>query len=621
MDNTRLLNHINSPDDLKSLNLNQLDELCKEIRDVMIETVSNTGGHLASNLGVVELTVAMHKVFDSPNDQFVWDVGHQVYTHKMLTGRYDTFGTLRCENGLSGFSRPNESVHDVFFSGHSSTSIAAAQGLAKAKTLLHDPHSVVAVIGDGALTGGLAYEAMNNAGRSKDNLIVILNDNKMSISKNVGAMARYLTKIRTKPSYFNMKARVECFLNRIPFIGAPLGRSLFRTKTYIKNRIYNSTLFEDMGFYYMGPVDGHDMQQLTRALEGAKKLRKPVMLHVVTTKGKGYSYAEENPREFHGISRFDIETGDCKSTSENYSEHMGAFLCSLAEKDEKVCAVTAAMTLGTGLTDFAKRFKTRFFDVGIAEEYAVTFASGLSKNGLLPVFAVYSTFLQRCYDQILHDGALQGQKIVLAVDRAGFVGLDGETHQGIYDVAFLNTIPDVKIYSPSDFKELESNLVTAVYGEEGVVAVRYPREAQRELPEDYVFNNDTFSLYGDAQAEIGLITYGRIFANACCALKRLKTAGVNIKIIKLNRIKPIDERAVEEAFACKKLFFFEEGVYSGGTGEHFGALLLKRGYKGDYVNTAVKDCFIKQATVQRQLHLHNLDEDAMVEIINRGCGI
>ncbi len=619
MNNLKILNHINSPDDLKRMDIQELNELCAEIRSVLIETVSNTGGHLASNLGVVELTVAMHAVFDSPKDQFVWDVGHQVYTHKLLTGRLEAFSTLRTENGLSGFSRPSESPHDIFYSGHSSTSIAAAEGLAKAKTLQHDNYSVLAVIGDGALTGGLAYEALNNAGRSKDRLIIVLNDNKMSISKNVGSMARYLAKMRLKPGYFRLKAKVERFLKHIPGIGKSLSNGLFRSKTRIKNLMYHSTLFEDMGIHYMGPVDGHDIKQLKEALEGAREMERPVILHVITTKGKGYSYAEERPREFHGISQFDVETGDPLHSAECYSDKFGEYLCKFAGDDDKVCAITAAMTLGTGLSDFSKLYRQRFFDVGIAEEYAITFASGLARNGMRPVFAVYSTFLQRCYDQLIHDAALQKANIVLAIDRAGFVGEDGETHQGIFDVAFLNSIPEIRVYSPSSFLELQSNLCDALYKDEGVTAVRYPRGIQRKLPEDYSYDYRPFTIYGNKESKTAIITYGRIFAcaaNACCCLKE---KGISIKVIKLNLIKPISEYAIMEAFKCDKLFFFEEGIRSGGVGERFSALLAEKGYQGSYLNTAVNDCFIRQASVGRQLSLHRLDEQAMLEIVSGGA--
>lgn len=618
MNNLKILNTINSPDDLKQLDNYQLNLLCEEIRSVMIETVSKTGGHLASNLGVVELTVAMHSVFNSPEDAFVWDVGHQVYTHKILTGRLKQFETLRTENGLSGFSRPNESEHDIFYSGHSSTSIAAAQGLAKAKSLMHDSGSVIAVIGDGALTGGLAYEALNNAGRSKDRLIVILNDNKMSISKNVGAMARYLAKMRVKPGYFRLKAKVEHFLTHIPLVGTPLSNIIFSSKKRIKNLIYNSTLFEDMGFHYMGPVDGHNLEQLKDSLKGAQEIKKPVFLHVITTKGKGYSYAEEHPKEFHGISKFDIETGDPLNSGESYSDKFGEYLCGFAESDEKICAITAAMTLGTGLSDFSRLYKNRFFDVGIAEEYAVTFASGLSKMGMRPVFAVYSTFLQRCYDQIVHDAALQKGNMVLAIDRAGFVGEDGESHQGIYDVSFLNSIPDVRVYSPSSFDELKDCLCQALYKDNGVSALRYPRGTQAKMPDDFIYDHCDFTVYGDGDAETAIVTYGRIFAFAANALQRLKKSGINIKIIKLNLIKPVPTAAVKAALNCKRLFFFEEGVRTGGVGEHFAALLLESGYRGTFRNIAVEDCFIRQASVERQLKLFRLDEDSMVEIISGG---
>ena len=448
MENFKFLGNINSPADLKKLNINELEVLATEIRQFMVKTVSQNGGHLSSNLGVVELSIAMHKIFDSPNDKIVWDVGHQIYTHKILTGRIKEFNTLRTENGISGFCAPNESEHDIFYSGHSSTSISAALGIAEANKKLGKKDYTIAVIGDGALTGGMAYEALNNAGRSGTRLIVILNDNEMSISENVGSMARYLAVIRSKPEYFKLKAKTERTLNRIPIVGKPVKKFIYRLKSDIKSSMYESTFFEELGFKYMGPIDGHNLDNLCEALDSAKLVGAPVVLHISTTKGKGYEFAEKNPSVYHGISKFDVETGEYAEGITNFSNEFGKKLCELAEKDEKICAITAAMSLGTGLKDFSQKYSDRFYDVGIAEQHAITFASGLAKGGMTPVFAVYSTFLQRAYDQLVHDGTLQKQKVIIGVDRAGFVGEDGVTHQGVLDVAFLNSIPDITIYSP-----------------------------------------------------------------------------------------------------------------------------------------------------------------------------
>jgi len=610
-----LLSKINSPLDVKKLNENELELLVGEVRQTLIDTVSQTGGHLASNLGVVELTIALHKVFDSPKDQIVWDVGHQVYTHKLLTGRYDNFGTLRTQGGVSGFPRPSESEHDIFYSGHSSASISAAYGLAVAKKINNDPNYAISVIGDGSFTGGLAYEGLNNAGRSNTKLIVILNDNEMSISKNVGSIARYLAAIRTRPEYYSFVAGFEQSLAKIPCKGEKIYNYFYKTKTALKNMMYQSTLFEDMGFKYLGPINGHDINALCEALESAKALECPVLLHINTIKGKGYNFAEQSPTQFHGISQFDIVTGEPVLSAANYSSEFGKYLCEMASDDKKICAITAAMSLGTGLDEFSKKFPNRFFDVGLAEEHAVTFSGGLSKDGMTPVFAVYSTFLQRCYDQLVHDAALQRQKIVLAIDRAGFVGEDGETHQGILDVSFLNTIPNVTVYSPSSFSELKVELTKAVYEDEGVVAVRYPRGSEVPLPDDYEYKKETYSIYGNIDSKIAIVTYGNLFGYACETLKILQQKGINIKILKLNRIKPIDENAVKSMLKCKHIFFFEEGVRSGGAGEAFALKLLENGYKGKYKLQAVNDCFVAHASVSQLLNQYGMDTESMVNLI------
>lgn len=619
MESGRLLDKINSPEDLKSLTLDELVKLCGEIRTELIGTVSMNGGHLASNLGVVELTVALHRVFDSPKDQLVWDVGHQCYTHKLLTGRRESFGTIRRYGGISGFTKPRESEHDPYGAGHSSTSISAAAGLARAKTLKGDDGYVVAIIGDGALSGGLAYEGLNNAGRSHDRLIIILNDNKMSISKNVGAMARHLALLRIKPWYFKVKDFVEKVLELTPF-GSRLRNALVASKSAIKNALYHSTIFEEMGLLYLGPVDGHNLQQTMRILERARSLKRPVLVHVMTVKGKGYTFAENNPGHFHGVSKFDVDTGDPISPvcADTYSEIFGRSLCLFAESDERICAITAAMTDGTGLTEFAKQYRNRFFDVGIAEEHAVVFAAGLARNGLVPVFSVYSTFLQRAYDQLIHDAALQKLKVVLAVDRAGVVGEDGETHQGIFDAAFLNGIPGMTVLSPATKDELQNGLYTAIYECEGPVAVRYPRGAPEKAPDGFEPTFSSCDLFGDGK-DVLLVTYGRLFFNAARAARTLKARGINAAVLKLNRITPLDPVCFEQAQKYKKVFFFEEGIKTGGIGEHFGYGLMERGFEGVFRLNAVDGRFVGQGSVDKLLELLGLDADGMAKAVILEC--
>ncbi len=617
MDKIKYLNKINSPADIKGFSESQLKELAQEIREVMIETVSENGGHLASNLGAVELTLAIHKSFNSPEDRIVWDVGHQIYTHKLLTGRYESFHTLRKKDGISGFSRPDESEHDTFYSGHSSVSISSAYGLACANTIKGNKNYAVAVIGDGSLTGGLVYEALNNAGRTKDKLIIILNDNEMSISENVGSVARYLAITRSKKRYAKMKDNLERALSIIPFVGKKLADSVFKLKTKIKNLIYKSTMFEDMGIRYMGPIDGHNIEQLCEAIETAKGVNSPVLLHVSTVKGKGYDYAEKSPSKFHGISKFDVNTGEYKNSGITFGGEFGDLMCKMAAKDKRICLITAAMSLGTCLEKFRSDYTDRFFDVGIAEEHAVTFASGLSKGGMIPVFAVYSTFLQRCFDQIIHDGALQKQRMVLAIDRAGFVGDDGETHNGLYDVSFLSGIPDVTIYSPSTYDEMKIAFGNAFYRDNNVVAVRYPRGGEYEIPEDYEPSLKTYDIYGKMSDNL-IVTYGRVFGPACKAYSLLKAEGIGVTVLKLNRIRPIDHEAVEIAMKARNIFFFEEGIRTGSVGEKLAATLLEKGYKGSYSLTAVEDCFVRQSTVPQLMKQYGFDADSIADKVRRG---
>ena len=502
MENFEFLGKLNLPDDLKKLNINELETLASEIRSKMIKTVSQNGGHLSSNLGVVELSIAMHKMFNSPNDKFVWDVGHQIYAHKLLTGRINEFDTLRTENGISGFCAPNESEHDTFYSGHSSTSISSALGIAEANKRLGKNDYTVAVIGDGALTGGMAYEALNNAGRSGTRLIVILNDNEMSISENVGSMARYLAVVRSKPEYNKLKAKTESTLNKIPLIGSGIAHFVSKIKSDIKSTMYESTFFEDLGFKYMGPIDGHNLERLCEALDSAKLVNAPVLLHISTIKGKGYDFAEKSPSIYHGISKFNVETGEPVSSGANFSSVFGDELCALANENDRVCAITAAMALGTGLEKFSKKYSDRFYDVGIAEEHAVTFASGLSKGGMVPVVALYSTFLQRAYDQLVHDGTLQEQKVIIGVDRAGFVGEDGVTHQGLLDVSLLNSIPNVTIYSPFTFDNIRKDFRNAVESATNLTIIRYPRGGETVIPSTYKITDNNFDYFNCSSSEL-----------------------------------------------------------------------------------------------------------------------
>jgi 1-deoxy-D-xylulose-5-phosphate synthase len=623
MQENNLLNHIKSPEDIKNLTVSQLEQLCEEIRNKLINTISVNGGHLASNLGVVELTVALHKVFDSPVDQIVWDVSHQCYTHKLLTGRYDSFDTIRKLNGLSGFTKPCESIHDSYGCGHSSTSISAAVGLAKAKTIKKEDGYVIAVIGDGALTGGLAYEGINNAGRSsagrsKDKLICILNDNEMSISKNVGAMAKHLAVIRANPLYFRIKDDIEIFVSHIPLIGERLRKLIFRIKSIIKNALYNSTIFEEMGLAYLGPANGHDIEEICGLLKRAKALKRPVLIHLMTVKGKGYTFAEHDPKGFHGVGNFDVKTGDLeigKNGKMSFSDVFGNTLTQLAQKDARICAITASMASGTGLSEFAAKYKSRFFDVGIAEEHAAVFAAGLATNGLLPVFAVYSSFLQRAYDQILHDVALQNLEVVFAIDRAGLVGEDGETHQGVFDVAFLNHIPNITIFSPTFFSELQFFLEHSLFNCAGPVAIRYPRGYEPVIPEDFTPSNSAYDLYNPQNKQVLIITYGRLFAEAAQAVKVLEQKNIHPAVLKLNCLKPISNDCYNIALQYKKVLFFEEGIKTGGIGEHFCISLIENGFKGSYKLFAIDDKFIKHGSVNQLLSLLKLDADGITETV------
>lgn len=614
----QILDKVNNPRDLDKLTRDEIKLLTDEIRLFLVDAISKTGGHLASNLGVVELTLAIHKVFDSPNDKIVWDVGHQCYTHKIITGRKNQFDKLRKEDGLSGFPKPSESEHDAFIAGHSSTSISAGFGIAKAMSMKGKDNYVVSVIGDGAFTGGMVYEAFNNAGRSDENLIVILNHNEMSISKNVGAFAKYLSSIRSKPEYRNLKKVVEKVLNNIPF-GNAIKKSIVSSKSSFKNMVYGNTFFEDMGFEYLGPINGHSYDDLVDALETAKTIKRPVVVYVDTTKGKGYSYAEENPGAYHGTPAFDIETGNPDiSAQDSYSSAFGKALVEFADKDDKICAVTAAMKYGTGLQYFCASHKDRFFDVGIAEQHAVTFCAGLASQGMKPVFAVYSSFLQRGFDQVVHDCAIENQNVIFGIDRAGLVGEDGETHQGILDVMFLSSIPNITVYAPESYKEIKLVLEQALYKQKGVKAIRYPRGSQNICHNLVSDEYKDYLLEKNSEDNI-IVTYGKITNEICNAVNELKQKGINCSILKLIKISPLSSEVINITKEYKNIFIFEEVLKNGGVGQKLLSELVENGYKGNIKITAINNQFVKQSSVASCYKKFKLDKDGVVEVILKNC--
>ncbi len=602
----KFLGNINSPKDLKKLNSSEIAQLSAEIRDALITTVSKNGGHLASNLGVVELTVALHRFFNAPQDSIIFDVGHQCYTHKLLTGRYDRFSTIRKENGISGFMRPDESIYDPFVTGHASNSLAAAYGIYKANALTGKEGTSVAVIGDGALTGGLALEALNNIGYNKGSFIVIVNDNKMSISGNVGSMSEHFKKIRLKPIYYRLKYKTESLLLKTPVIGEPVFKLLSRIKRVFARQVFKNNIFETLGFKYIGPVDGHNVEQIETALKIAKAQKKPCVIHAVTIKGKGYSFAEAQPGSYHGVAAFDTHDGLVMQNSKNFSAVCGETLCKLAKADNRICAITAAMTTGTGLEEFSQSFTDRFFDVGIAEGYAATFAAGLATSGMRPYFAVYSSFLQRAYDQIIHDTAIAGLPVCFLVDRAGVVGDDGETHQGVFDVAFLSTVPNMTIYSPASYSELEGCIKKSL-SYNSPLAIRYPR-GKESL--DFKFTDEDFSRFGN-EGKIAIATYGIISANALKAQEALKNKGISVDVIKLNKIYPISDGLVSVLKTYDKVYLFEEGILRGGIGEHIVSKACLKNYK----ITAVDNCFVPAADTEIAHQKLGLDAESMTNLI------
>jgi len=532
-----ILQSIKSPKDLEPLSIRELEILSSEIRGFLIDSVSKTGGHLASNLGAVELTLALHRIYDTESDRLVFDVGHQSYVHKIITGRRGDFKTLRMLDGLSGFPKPCESIHDAAVAGHASTSVSVALGMARARTLAHEDYSVVALIGDGALTGGLAYEGLCDAGESKEPLVVILNDNGMSIDSNVGGISTMLSHLRVKPAYFRFKRRYRKVFGHVP----ALYNFNHSVKEWFKRRLLPGNIFDDLGFHYLGPVDGHDVSQLEAVIGWAKELKTPVLVHVITQKGRGYSYAEQEPESYHGVDAFDVDCGIEKSGHHCFAEAFGNALTTLAETDDKIVAITAAMCSGTGLSEFAKKFPDRFFDVGIAEQHAVAMASGMASRGAKPVFAVYSSFLQRAYDMLIHDVALSKLHVVLAVDRAGIVGHDGETHQGVFDVSFLCSVPHMAVFCPASYAELRDMLELAIYRIDGPVALRYPRGGEGEYVESAGSSPSTILREGK---DITLVAYGVMINNMMKAAKILENEGIDAEIIKLNIINPLDTETV-----------------------------------------------------------------------------
>lgn len=593
---TNLLEQINSPKDLKKLTLEEKETLSQEIRDLIIDVTSKNGGHVASNLGVVELTIALHSIFDTPNDKIVWDVGHQCYVHKILTGRREEFQNIRKLGGISGFPKICESEYDNFNTGHSSTSISIATGMARARDILNENYEVVAVIGDGSLTGGMALEALNDAGSSKTNVKVILNDNEMSISKNVGGIPLYLSKMRTKTGYTRSNRKIKAIVNKIPYIGKPIISFAHYTKQIIKRAVFRNMYFEDIGFTYLGPVDGHAIKKLEDILERSKKINGPVLIHVVTKKGKGYKLAEENPDKFHGISAYDKETGEVKK-SKNYSKVFGEKLVKMASEDKRIVAVTAAMRDGTGLKEFAEKFPDRFFDVGIAEQHALGLIAGMARAGLKPVLPIYSSFLQRGYDQIIHDIALSGIPVTVCIDRAGIVGNDGETHQGIFDLSFLSSIPNIVIMAPKNFEELDKMLEFGVNLDKPVF-IRYPRGGENfsfESTEDIELGKAEIVQEG---TDLSIIAIGNMVGRAEEVASLLPEKSV--EIINARFLKPLDEETILNSIRkTGYCITIEDNLLKGG----LGSAVVEAVNKSDIQDVKIKnfgydDTFVEHGTVK-----------------------
>ena len=613
-----ILQHIDNPSDLKKLNSEELNLLSSEIREFLVENVSKTGGHLASSLGVVELTLALHKTFNSPKDKIVWDVGHQAYVHKILTGRKDRFETLRQYGGLSGFPRGNESEHDVFDAGHASNSISASLGFVCARDLKKEDYSVVAVIGDGALSGGLAFEGINNASRLKTNFILILNDNEMSISKNVGGLSKYLNRLRTNPRYMKTKKGISSTLIKIPFIGKPIYKIISCIKSVFRYMLTKSPthIYEELGFKSIGPVDGHNIKELCDALERAKYIRGPVIIHMYTQKGKGYTFAEENPSKFHGIGKFAPTVGECtKNVSDSISPSKTFVrkMVELAKTNDEIVAITAAMPDGTGLSEFSSLYPERFYDVGIAEGHAITFAGGLAKGGAIPVVAIYSTFLQRAYDNIYHDLILQNVHAVIAIDRAGLVGEDGETHHGMFDISYLSALPNISILAPSSSFQLNEMLEYAVNTHSGVIAIRYPKIFYKDYKTEKSFE------YGKAVVEkdgsdITVVAEGNMLEHA---LEAAELSKYSVEVIDIRTIKPIDVETLKASYnKTGKFITVEDNTTTGGLGS-----IVENAIKAPVIKMGYKDRIVTHGDLKTLYKQNKVDAQSIADEIERMCNI
>lgn len=607
-----MLENINSPKDIKKLSNDELNELASEIRELLVKNISKTGGHLASNLGVVELTLAIHSIFNAPRDKIIWDVGHQTYVHKIITGRRDRFKTIRQFGGISGFPRRDESEYDFFGAGHSSTSISAALGIARARNLKGENYNVVAVIGDGALTGGMAFEALNDAGRTKTQLMVILNDNEMSIAHNVGSLSKYLSRLRSDPAYFRMKSNIDGILDRIPEIGPSIKNSIKKIKNSIKSLVVPGMLFENLGFTYFGPMDGHNIAELKDALSSAKNFKTPVIIHVVTKKGKGYDKAEKDPEHYHGIEPL-ISGADLNSKKPTYSEVFGDKIVDLAKHNRLIVAITAAMPYGTGLNKFKSIFPDRFFDVGIAEQHAATMAAGMAANGLKPVFAVYSTFLQRGYDQIVHDICIQKLPVTLAIDRAGVVGEDGETHNGLFDLSYLLHIPNLTVLAPSNGDELNSMLEYAVNSNKPV-AIRYPKGECTLSHIDISFDEKAELIHrGD---DLTIIAEGRMVEKARKITENLAKSNINAELINARILKPFDkDLLISSVKKTKRLVTMEDNVKIGGMGSLILEILSDEGLRPESMLIGWPDEFITHGSIADIFKYYKLDDESITNRI------
>ena len=611
-----LLGRIQAPGDVKRLQDSELPALCEEIRQFLIESVSATGGHLSSNLGVVELTVALHRALDLPQDKILFDVGHQCYTHKLLTGRRDGLAEMRQKNGLSGFPNPKESPCDTFIAGHGSAALSTAIGIARAKKLKNEPGKVVVIVGDGAFTGGMVYEGMNNVSKL-NNLICILNDNKMSISKNVGQMANYLTKLRTDPKYFHVKAQMETALERIPVAGNAMVKALQGGKQLVRRGIYHSTMFEEMGFQYIGPVDGHDVLLMEQMFTNLQEQYAPIFLHIVTQKGKGLKPAEENPGEFHAVSSIDLShlTDPELSPKDSFSTVFGSTLAEIGDEVPELCAITAAMKYGTGLNFFKHRHKERFYDVGMAEEHAVSFAAGLASQGMLPAVAIYSTFFQRAYDQIIHDVSLMRLNVLFAVDRAGLVPGDGETHQGIYDPAFFSQI-GIPVFAPANYAELKYWLPHLVKDMTGPRAIRYARGEEKPALAALPCTGARFDVLEPVEgAKIALVSYGAETEEIIAAKDLLAQQGVQADCIKLTQLYPLPDGLCGMLHEYDTILFAEDSVRTGSIGEQLGFALLQSGWQGNYLLHAVDNTHLLHANVPELRKDQQLDAATLCRAI------